>query len=206
MTARSIILGTGGHARVIASFLVAGYGGEVVLAAQHEPTGDEIAQSAFFRNPDDFRDATFYLGIGNNAARRAAFDRLRALGLRVGICVAPTAFVADDAMLEPGVVICAGAVVGSKAVIEENGIVNTLSSVDHDCHIGAHSQITAGVTFGGTVRVGTNCFFGVKSAVIPNINIGNNVQIMAGSIVTSPLPDDVMAGGNPARVVKRLVP
>ena len=86
----------------------------------------------------------------------------------------------------------------------KNTIINTLSSVDHDCVLGALSQVTAGVTFGGGVRTGVNCFFGIKSAVVPNTTIGDKVQLMAGSLIVSDVELNVVMGGNPARLVKRL--
>jgi maltose O-acetyltransferase len=46
----------------------------------------------------------------------------------------------------------------------------------------------------------------VKSAVVPGKVIGNNVSVMAGSRVVTNLPDDVVAGGNPARVMRRMEP
>jgi UDP-perosamine 4-acetyltransferase len=112
--------------------------------------------------------------------------------------------VARDAVLGEGVLVCPGAVVNSRAVLGDNTIVNTLSSVDHDCFLGNHSQVTAGVTFGGWVRVGENCFFGVKSAVVPRVTIGNDVVVMAGALVTQSLPDGVLAGGSPARALRRI--
>jgi UDP-3-O-[3-hydroxymyristoyl] glucosamine N-acyltransferase len=88
--------------------------------------------------------------------------------------------------------------------IGRDTIINTLSSVDHDCVLGALSQVTAGVTFGGGVRTGVNCFFGIKSAVVPNTTIGDKVQLMAGSLIVSDVESNVVMGGNPARLVKRL--
>jgi UDP-perosamine 4-acetyltransferase len=145
-----------------------------------------------------------YVGIGDNAARQACAARLRGAGVSMPACIAPTAFIAGDAEIESGAVICAGAVVGSRARIGIDTIVNTLSSVDHDCVLGALSQVTAGVTFGGGVKVGANCFFGIKSAVIPNKTIGDNVHVMAGSLVIADVGSNVVMGGNPARLVKRV--
>ena len=100
-------------------------------------------------------------------------------------CVAPNAFVARDAHLEPAPVICLGSQIGSRAQVGFACIVNTLSSVDHDCVLGDYSQVTAGVTFGGTVVVGKNCFFGIKSGVIPNVAVGDDVVVLAGALVTA---------------------
>jgi sugar O-acyltransferase (sialic acid O-acetyltransferase NeuD family) len=187
---------------VIASLL----GSRSAIFVVPEPTSEvEISERDFFCRVDDAREASIFIGIGDNRARRRVFDQLRALGIRPATCVAQHAFVADDAEIGAGSVVLSGAVIGSRARIGSNTIVNTLSSIDHDCELGDHSQVTAGVTFGGGVKVGTNCFFGIKSAVIPNITIGNNVSIMAGALVVQSLPDNVIAGGSPARVMRTVV-
>ena len=176
-----------------ATFLVAGNASE-----------GEMSEAEFFDLVDRESDARVYIGIGSNDARRNVFLRLRQHGVRVANCIGPNTYVARDARLGQGVVLCPGSVVGARAVIGDNTIINSLSSVDHDCVLGDHSQVTAGVTFGGSVKVGINCFFGIKSAVVPGRSIGNNVSVMAGSLVVSDLPDDVVAGGNPARVMRRV--
>ena len=53
-------------------------------------------------------------------------------------------------------------------------------------------------------RTGTNCFFGLKSAVLPGLTIGNNVQVAAGALVTKSVPDNVLVGGSPARLIRTL--
>lgn len=201
MSKRAFIFGAGGHARVIASMISAT---STFLVEGPETKDDELLQDEFFDHLGDYMDCEIYIAIGDNAARKRYFERLKACGARVSNCIAGNAFVAGDAQLGEGVVICPGSVVGARARIGDNTIINTLSSVDHDCVLGDHSQVTAGVTFGGTVTVGTNCFFGIKSAVIPNITIGDNVSVMAGSLVVQDVPSNVVVGGNPARVMRTL--
>ena len=193
---RAVILGNSGHARVIASFLAC----EPVFVTT-EPAGEDLVLSRLLAEDPD---ADYYVGIGSNADRLRIAGKIRALGGRLPACVAPNVFVARDAAIGDGTVICSGSSIGSRAVIGFGCIVNTLSSVDHDCRLGDFSQVTAGVTFGGSVVVGVRSFFGVKSAVVPNLTIGDDVVVMAGALVTADLPDRVMAGGNPARIVCRL--
>lgn len=53
----------------------------------------------------------------------------------------------------------------------------------------------------GPIVIGCNTFIGARSLVLPNVKIGNNVIVGAGSIVTKSVPDDVVVAGVPARVI-----
>jgi maltose O-acetyltransferase len=54
------------------------------------------------------------------------------------------------------------------------------------------------------VTIGDNVWIGGNSVIFPGVSIGNNVTIGAGSVVTKDIPDDVLAFGNPCKVVKAL--
>lgn len=62
----------------------------------------------------------------------------------------------------------------------------------------------AGYQFNLPVRIGRNCWLGAGVIVVPGVTIGDNVVIGAGSIVTHDLPSDVVAAGNPCRVLRPL--
>lgn len=50
--------------------------------------------------------------------------------------------------------------------------------------------------------IGNNCFVGVNSLICPGVHIGNECVIGGGSIVTKDIPDNCMAVGVPAKVIK----
>ena len=56
------------------------------------------------------------------------------------------------------------------------------------------------------VTIGDNVWIGGAAIVLPGVTIGANTTIGAGSVVTRDVPPDVVAVGNPCRVVRRLVP
>lgn len=185
--AKIFVIGAGGHARVIASMLSS----PAEFVTTSPATEDALLTVLASENPT----AEFYLGLGTNRDRSRVAEKLRALGARLPPCIAPNAFVARDAIVDDGAVVCLGSQIGSRARVGFACIVNTLSSVDHDGILGDFSQVTAGVTLGGTVTTGKNCFFGIKSAVVPNITIGDDVVVMAGGLVTKNVPSRVMVGG-----------
>jgi acetyltransferase-like isoleucine patch superfamily enzyme len=62
---------------------------------------------------------------------------------------------------------------------------------------------TFGNTF-GRVTINDNCFIGVKSTLLPGVEIGPNSIVGAGSVVTKSIPPNSVAVGNPAKVIKTL--
>jgi acetyltransferase-like isoleucine patch superfamily enzyme len=55
------------------------------------------------------------------------------------------------------------------------------------------------------VRVGNGSWLGHGSIVLPGAKIGDHVVVAAGSVVTGELPDNCVAAGNPARVIRQYV-
>lgn len=61
-----------------------------------------------------------------------------------------------------------------------------------------------GYEYGIGVTIGDNVWLGGNTVINPGVTIGNNVVIGAGSVVTKDLPDDVIAVGNPCRVLRKI--
>lgn len=62
----------------------------------------------------------------------------------------------------------------------------------------------SGYEYGIDITIGDNCWIGGNTCIMPGVTIGKNVVIGAGSIVTKDIPDDVIAVGNPCRVVRKI--
>jgi maltose O-acetyltransferase len=62
----------------------------------------------------------------------------------------------------------------------------------------------SGVEFGKPVTIGDNVWIGGRAVINPGVNIGNNVVIASGAVVTKNVPDNVVVGGNPARIIKAI--
>jgi len=54
------------------------------------------------------------------------------------------------------------------------------------------------------VSIGKNCWIGAGVIIVPGVKIGDNVVIGAGSVVTRDIPDNVVAVGNPCRVLREV--
>lgn len=191
----AIIVGNGQQARVIASLLP--HRNKRFLV-ERDPGPGELLQANVFALPPD-QTADYFIGIGNNAARRRLFDRLCDWGVTPASCIAANAWIAADVRLGRGLFLGPGVIVMTGCTIGDNVIVNTASSVDHDCTIDEDTQITAGVTIASSITVGPRSYFGVKSGVVPGVAIGSEVMVMAGAMVISDVPHRTKVGGVPAR-------
>jgi len=59
---------------------------------------------------------------------------------------------------------------------------------------------------GKPIRIGNNVWIGMNSVIMPEVTIGDNVIIGAGSIVTTDIPSNSIAAGNPCRVIREKSP
>jgi sugar O-acyltransferase (sialic acid O-acetyltransferase NeuD family) len=114
-----------------------------------------------------------------------------------------TACISQSAILGENVQILAYAFVGVEVSIGHAAILNTKASVDHECILGVGTHIAPNATLCGCVTVGDFSMIGAGSTVLPRINIGSNVIIGAGSVVTKDIPDNLIAYGNPAKIIRR---
>lgn len=62
----------------------------------------------------------------------------------------------------------------------------------------------SGLECGKPVKIGNNVWIGGHSCVCPGVTIGDNVVIGAGSVVCKDIPDNVVAAGNPCRVIREI--
>lgn len=61
-----------------------------------------------------------------------------------------------------------------------------------------------GYQYNAPIHIGKNCWLGAGVIILPGVTIGDNVVVGAGSIVTKDLPDNVIAVGNPCKVLREV--
>jgi sugar O-acyltransferase (sialic acid O-acetyltransferase NeuD family) len=202
---RVVILGAGGHARVVQEAL-AGTG--VTLAGFIAPSaeGSALDDVPWLGGDEAFAtlDATtvqLVNGVGSAstpAARERIFADARRRGFTFRTVIDSTAIVRPSAALGEGVQVLAGAVVGTDVVLGDDVIVNTGAIVDHHCVIEAHCHVSPGVAIAGNVTVGGVSHIGIGSRVIQGVAIGSHCTIGAGAVVLADVPDRSIAIGIPA--------
>ena len=199
-----VVIGAGGHAKVVLSALIEGGVPVGGLLDDDQRTwgrailGVRVLGSTSLAEGMPGRPAV--LAVGNNAVRKALARRLHDLAWVT--VVHPKAYVHSTARLGCGSVVFSGAVIQPDAIIGEHCIVNTGATIDHDCVLGDYAHIAPGVNLAGNVRIGEGVLFGIGGAAAPGVSIGDWATIGAGGVVTGDLPAKTVAAGIPARAIR----
>jgi sugar O-acyltransferase (sialic acid O-acetyltransferase NeuD family) len=199
-----LILGAGGHAKVIADILMS-QDIEVLGFLDDDPKlwgemrlGLPVL-GAIGQYPE-YEPSGLVIGIGDNLVRRSVAERLSTEAQKLWCnAVHPQATVARSVRLGQGIVVGAGAVINPDTVLGDHAIINTGATVDHDCTIGDFVHVAPGAHVAGGVLVGEGALLGIGSSLIPNISVGAWTTIGAGSVVTTDLSAELIAFGVPAR-------
>lgn len=94
-------------------------------------------------------------------------------------------------------------VIQAGTIIGKHTIINTSASIDHDCQIGDYAHIAPNSTLCGNVEIGEGTLIGAGTTIIPGVRIGKWCVIGAGSVVVNDMPDNVLAFGNPAKIIRK---
>lgn len=209
MPADVILIGGGGHARVVIDALrkcganllgvcdPALAPGTGLLGAPG--LGDDAALERY-----DQSKVLLVNGIGSvgdPTLRIAVYRRLITAGWRFFTLVHPAAVVGAECILAPGVQVMAGAILQPGTRVGENAIVNTAASVDHDCRIGAHAHIAPGAVLCGDVVIGEATHIGSRAVVVQGITVGAHIKVGAGAVVAANLTDGSRVG--PGQIVRK---
>jgi UDP-perosamine 4-acetyltransferase len=195
----AILLGAGGHARVVRA-LAEALGIRILGVCDPVlPRGSDWAGLPVLGDDDalagqDPAGVVLLNGIGKlpgRTLRHRLQHSLAARGFGFPTLVHPAAWVAPDAQLGQGVQVMAGAVVQPGGILGAGSIVNTRAGVDHDARIGPDVHIAPGATLCGDVEVGEGAFVGAGAVVLPGRRIGAGATVAAGATLARDLP----AGG-----------
>lgn len=208
-----IIVGAGGHGRVIADALLA-EGRPVLGFTDNDATswGTMRCGAPVLGNDDVLQQhppQTVLLanGLGTtrvSTLRRDVFLKLKAQGYRFASVVHPSAMVSPQARIEEGAQIMARAVVQTGSCVAANAIINTGTIVDHDCSIGAHTHVATGAILSGGVAVGENCHIGAGATIIQGVTLGDHCLVAAGAVVVRDAAARSRLAGVPARPMEQI--
>ena len=188
-----ILLGGGGHARVLLNLLRRLQVEILGFTDPQRKEGDDFfgvnllgSDTAVLNYAAEHIELVNGLGSlpKDTGLRGELFSTFQQSGYHFKTLVDPTAFVATDAELAEGVQVLAGVIIQAGTIIAENCIVNSGAIVEHDCRIGRHVHIAPGAVLCGGVEVGDHVHIGSGATLIQGLRIGAESIIGAGSVVT----------------------
>lgn len=215
MSRRLVIWGAGGHALTVADIVrlqgeyeIAGFLDDV----NPERHGSEFAGAPILGGAEQLERLRgqgvqhLILGFGDCQARLRRAAQVCALGYQLATAIHPRAVVAAGVPIGNGTVIKAGGIIDAGATVGANVIVASGAIVSHGCVVEDGVHLSLGVRLAGNVTVARGARVGVGAIVKDRIRIGADALIGAGTVVVRDVPDDVVAFGVPARVIRKVTP
>lgn len=143
------------------------------------------------------------IAIGEPLFRQQMHQRLTEKGVSLATLIDPSARISPSAQIGPGCIIGPSSFVSSNTILEENVMLEINTIVGHDIVIGRHSVVSSCTVLGGGTRIGARSFIGLNCSVKERTLIGSGAVIGMQSAVHNDIPDDVIALGNPCRVLRK---
>ena len=195
------IIGASGHGKVVADIARKNGYKEIVFLDDderiHECGGYPVIEKS---SEAGTIDADVIVGIGNAGVRERIQKSI--LEEKLVTLIHPDAVVAEDVVIGAGTVVMAGAVINPGTRIGKGCIVNTCSSVDHDCTVGDYVHIAVGSHLCGTVSVGSGTWIGAGATIINNVSICPDCMIGAGAVVIKDINEEGTYVGIPAEKIR----
>ncbi|TVZ26047.1 sugar O-acyltransferase (sialic acid O-acetyltransferase NeuD family) [Gillisia sp. Hel_I_86] len=146
----------------------------------------------------------FTIGVGNPTVRRKLYQCFVVLGGELTSVISKNAEIGSyDIFIGKGCNILPSAVVANGSILGKGCLIYYNAMVTHDCILGDFVELAPGATILGRVEIGDNCHIGANATLLPNVKIGANVVVGAGAVVTKNLPDNCVAVGIPAKIIKK---
>ena len=201
-----VIIGSGGHGKVVAdAALQMGRWDSIRFVDLLYPELQRIGPwNVVAKNLKDLNESSilqFVVAVGDNKLRFKLFCEALDLGFEPAVIIHPRAYVSPYANVGKGSVIFANSVVNIGADLGVCSIINTASTIDHDCILGKSVHVSPGAHLAGEVKVGDFSWVGIGAVTRQQINIGKNVTIGAGASVVSNIDDHLVVTGVPAKPV-----
>jgi acetyltransferase EpsM len=148
------------------------------------------------------RNLKYLVAIGDNNQRKKIADSIESLGYDFGNAVHLSSQFGRDISFGKGNAVMSNANINSGTKIGNHVVLNTGCNVGHESIIEDFCYISPGANIAGTVRIGRLSYIGIGASIIQGIRIGTSCIIGAGAAVISDIPDNSVAVGVPAKIIK----
>ena len=152
-------------------------------------------------NIDDYKVETLCV----NSAIDLLDIRDKHARIEYGAIIRDNVEIGNEVVILMGAIINSGCIIGDKTMIDMGAVLGGNVIVKENCHIGANAVLAGTVEpySEQNVVINKNSFIGAGAVVLEGIHIGENCIIGANSVVNKDIPDNCVAVGVPARIIKR---
>lgn len=149
----------------------------------------------------------FLLGLGNPVLRFKMYKKFQTLGGLLTSCKSEFSHVGNyNVHIGIGTNILDNAIISNSVKVGIGCIIYYNVTVTHDCFISDFVEVSPSANLLGRVSVGSFTHIGANATILPDVKIGKNVKIGAGAVVIRDLPDNCVAVGVPAKIIRNLEP
>ena len=141
--------------------------------------------------------------IGDNNIRSEKTDILRSLDIEILTAIHPQSLIDNVTKIGAGTIVEMGAFLHPETIIGNGCFICSGSIIAHNSLIEDYALIAGGVVFGSRVKIGSHTLVGVGANISPYVSIGRNVIVGTGAAVVKSLPDNVIAAGVPAKILRK---
>lgn len=197
---RLAIIGASGHGKVVADIARRNGYKEIVFLDDDDSINKCGGYPVIGKSSEAGTiDADVIIGIGNVRVRKQIQESIQ--DEKLVTLIHPDAVVAEDVEIGAGTVVMAGVVINPGVGIGKGCIINTCSSVDHDCTVGDFVHVAVGSHLCGTVSVGDGTWIGAGATVSNNVSICSDCMIGAGAVIVNDIKESGTYVGVPARKI-----
>ena len=215
MRPKTVIWGAGMQARVVADIIRQQGEYELVgfLDSMHpERRGESFVGSTILGGEEQLNSLLeqgiehIAFGFGHNSNRLRLAEQVQNKGFKLATTIHPAASIAPDIAVGEGSVIKAGVVIDTAVSIGRLVMLSSNVSIAHGSVLEDGARLSAGANIAGSVHVGRGAWIAVGVNVKPEIKIGDGALVGIGAVVIDDIPEDSVAFGVPAKVMRKTRP
>jgi sugar O-acyltransferase (sialic acid O-acetyltransferase NeuD family) len=202
-----VIIGSGGHAVSVTNVAISA-GMDVMAYIDDQKAGHKLLGSPIITKEqflERFSNLNIAVAIGDNYTRQKVYNEYKrsAPECNFPALIHKSAVIGVNTKIGMGTVIMPLSNVGPHSKVGECCILNTSSSIDHDCYMMSFSSLAPRVASGGGVSIGTRAAISIGAVIRNGISIGDDSVIGANSYVHKSIMKETVAYGSPCKFVRK---
>jgi len=201
-----VIIGARGHAVSVANVALS-CGMNVLACVDDNKAGSKVMEIPVISKKQclqEFPSQNYAIAIGDNAIREKVYIEYKedCPQAKFPALIHKSSVLGIGSSVGDGAIIMPLVNVGPSSIIGSFCLLNTGSSIDHDCVMNKFSSLAPRVVCGGDVKIGIRSAISIGATVQHNIRIGADVVIGGNSYVNKSLDSNLVAYGSPCKKIR----